>query len=813
MRRRHGVAGFVEILSLLELIGAKMGHFSFAPRFGKSYDAIRCAGLFRSVIAISGIDMRLLTVAASICTILLSVGHAQDDLHKGNWLAWRGPLQSGVSLEKFESYSFSGEPLWTDTISGRGTPLVFDGRLYTWGYRGQGADLVEVLQARDEETGDVIWEQEKSDFISDTIYNRYSIGAPAIDPETGNVIVATTFGLVTCYDKDGEIQWEHSMIERFGRLTFPNGRAGAPVIDGDLVIIRGVTSYWGADGPARDRFFGFDKKTGDLIWSSTPGVGPPFLKDTSMSTPFLETRGGKRVFYVGTGCGNIACVNVKNGKALWRYQVSMGGVNSSPIILGDTLLCVHGKENLDTTEMGRAFAINLPEDFDNPGASEDPAGGAPRLPATVEKWRNPIEMFTSSPTLYDGRMYQMNKSGTLFCVDAETGKTLWEEKLANSQLHASPLYADGRLFVTTFPGELIILNVTGDEPVIEEKVELEGNAIGSPAICNGRLYVHTTEKLYCYQICPKEGVSWDDAPVDALPETGAAAALAAVPADVLLRSGEEMTVAVRQVDAVGLPVSDADAVSWETFVPPTARVKAKMDASFEGNTISAGDDATLSAGAWKATSGDLSGILRGRVIADLPYTEDFESFTIGEEGFAFPPLPWIGARLKWVVKEHEGNKVLEKTLDRVLFQRSLSFIGHPDESDYTVQADVMTDGSRRIKSVVGLINQRYLIYLDGNKRVLEVNSNHERLKQSVPFSMSANKWYTLKTRVDIAEDGSGVIRAKAWEKGTDEPEAWTIEVEHANAHAKGAPGLYGFSPQSQKTVFIDNISIVPNEAE
>ena len=47
-------------------------------------------------------------------------------------------------------------------------------------------------------------------------------------------------------------------------------------------------------------------------------------------------------------------------------------------------------------------------------------------------------------------------------------------------------------------------------------------------------------------------------------------------------------------------------------------------------------------------------------------------------------------------------------------------------------------------------------------------------------------------------------------KGEPEPDAWTIEVNHKSAHKKGAPGLFGFSPQAQKTVYIDNISITAN---
>ncbi|MEM7698002.1 MAG: PQQ-binding-like beta-propeller repeat protein [Verrucomicrobiota bacterium] len=760
---------------------------------------------FRSLLALGAI-----TLASQLAV-------ADDHLHEGNWLSWRGPLQTGVSLEKFDGFSFNEEPVWTYEIEGRSTPIIFNGRLYSWGYRGQGADLEEVVQARDEETGEVIWERSTNDFISDTIYNRYSIGAVAVDPETENVIVATTYGLVNCYDKDGNDVWSHSMMERFGRLTFPNGRAGAPVIDGDIVVIRGVTSFWGAQGPARDRFFGFDKNTGELLWSSTPGVGPPFLKDSSFSNPYFETRDGKRVFYAGTGCGNIVCINANDGTELWRYQVSMGGVNSAPLILGDTLIAIHGKENLDTTEMGRLFAINLPEDYDETGGADDPAGGAPRLPADVEIWRQTLEMFTSSPVLHDGKIYQMVKTGSLHAVDAVSGELLWELKLANSQLHASPLYADGHLFVPTFPGEFFVIDVTGDEPVITNEIKLAGNCIGSASIADGRVYVHTTEQLYAFEI-ETDGISYDSVPEDPAPEAGPATHFTAAPADVLLQAGGSQEIRLIKRDANGIALGDAGVATWETFIPPTARVQSTMDAAFDGNAISASADASLSAGAWKGEADGLTGFVRGRVISNLPYVEDFEGFelaakpggSVGGREFDFPPLPWIGARLKWEVIELDGNQVLSKTLDRVLFQRSLSFIGAPGLSNYTMQADLMTDGNRRIKSTIGLINQRYIIALIGNANLLEVSSNHERVKQSVPFKIDANVWYTLKTNVDVGEDGVGVIRAKAWAKGEPEPEEWTIEVTHNSAHTEGAPGLFGFAPQSQKTVYADNISIEQN---
>jgi hypothetical protein len=108
-----------------------------------------------------------------------------------------------------------------------------------------------------------------------------------------------------------------------------------------------------------------------------------------------------------------------------------------------------------------------------------------------------------------------------------------------------------------------------------------------------------------------------------------------------------------------------------------------------------------------------------------------------------------------------------------------------------------------------MINQRYMVVLKGNSQQLEISSNQERLRQSVPFSWVPNEWYTIKSRVDVDAKGSGVIRAKAWKKTEPEPEAWTVEFTHKTAHSNGAPGLFSFTPQEQRA-WIDNVSVKPN---
>ena len=110
-----------------------------------------------------------------------------------------------------------------------------------------------------------------------------------------------------------------------------------PVIDGDLVITRGITANWGAQGPAADRFYAFDKKTGELVWASSPGDRP---KDNSFSHPQLSWRNGKRVFYAALGDGSVACVNARTGDPIWRVPLFRAGINATTI--------VHNNDKLST---------------------------------------------------------------------------------------------------------------------------------------------------------------------------------------------------------------------------------------------------------------------------------------------------------------------------------------------------------------------------------------------------------------------------------------------------------------------------------
>ena len=749
------------------------------------------------------------------------------------WLSWRGPQQNGTSLEtNLPDKLDAAKPLWRVDYPGASTPVIANGKLYIMGYLGDGPDLQEGVACFDAETGKQLWEHRYSDFLSDIIYNRYATSSPTVDPETGNVYTQGTQGLLTAFSTDGKELWQQSLMELYGRLTFPNGRTASPLVDGDLVITRGITANWGANGPASDRFYAFDKATGDLVWTSSPADRP---KDSCYSLPYLGFLDGKRVFMATTGDGSVVCGNARTGEPIWRIPMAKAGINASVLVHNnDKVIAVYGTPY----EPGQMVAMKIPQ-----VAPKAPAPGPVVVERSqVELWSNELSTSASSPILVGDRLYVVAEKGDLCAVDVNTGKIVWTLKLGIEQRNSCPLYADGKLYVPMLDdpaskkegeseagtkGAFYVIKPGASQGEILSHIAVDGRCLGSPTAYNGKVYLQTTRRLYCFgKAGDNAGRAPELAPV-AWPKPGPAAQLQVIPSETLLRPGQAAAFRIRSLDAKGFTVEeikDVTAVKWAKYIPPTAKVKAALNASFDAQgRLVAAKDQVPSAGAFEATLGDLKGYIRGRVLPYPPMTEDFESFNLTEKtanevepptAFAYPPLPWIGARFKFEVREKDGSKVLTKTVDNRFFQRATVFIGGPEMKSYTLEADVMSEGNKRKMSEVGLINQRYVIVLKGNDKKLEVSSNLDRLRvpaaeEPPNFNWLPNVWYHLKTRVDVAPDGSGVVRAKAWKRDEPEPAAWTLEVPHKHAHRSGSPGLFGFSPQDMR-VFIDNIKVTPN---
>jgi outer membrane protein assembly factor BamB len=719
--------------------------------------------------------------------VLLFAAGLAPALVASDWTESRGPSRDGTSSEKNlpSRWSPSGENLaWTLPFGGRSTPVIHGNRLYLQTTTAGDVSLTqERLVAVDATSGKVLWEQKVSQFLSDVPQHRAAWASPAVDPATGNIFMFTVSAELLAFSPEGKLLWKRSLPEEYGAITTHGGRTTSPIIEGDMVILNTLLQGWGDLARPGNRYFAFDKTTGQTIWISAPQTRH---YDTNYSSPIVVDVNGVRQLIVGGTDGVFHGIKVNTGQPVWSLEVSKRAILNSPIFRDNTVYIAHGEENIDTTEMGMLAAVD--------------ATGIGVLTGAAIKWKTHNFMPTfASPVMDAERLYGMDNSAILAAFDLKTGKELWTKTLGTLQ-KGSPTLADGKLYIGTENGKFYIIrpSATGPEVLDEDVLGTPGSPepiIASPAIANGRVYVVSMERVYA--IGPKQPTTIAEPPMKLAPTAapGPPAAVQVFPYEALLDTGASQVFTVKLYDAKGQFIREAKAgeVQWATD-----QLAGTVGA--DGKYVAPGDGA---AGYVKATVGSLTGQARVRVIPPLPWSYDFD-------GIKATPAWWT-SNLKAMPRELDGSGVLVRPRDDTVGRRTKLMMGRPDWSDYTVEADVRGLEMRRQRGDVGLINQRYVLMLFGNNQKLELQpwQAANEMTVSVPnLTWELNTWYRMKLRVENRPDGTTLAQGKVWKRDQPEPAKWTIEKVDRIPHRAGAPGLYG---DGISDVFFDNFKVYKNQ--
>ena len=275
---------------------------------------------------------------------------AASPLLAGDWPDWRGPNRDGTTTEKGlpEKWSLKGENLaWKAPYGGRSTPVILGDRLYLENTAGSGANEQERLMCFNADTGQLLWEYKFNLYQSDVPAHRVAWAAPATDAETGNVYSFGVNNLLTALTRDGKKLWERSITEEFSPFTTHGGRTISPIVDGDLVIVSTPVSTWGTMANRAQRFIALDKRTGDIIWISTPG-GRPY--DTSYSAMNIVKINGTRLLITGGSDGAALAIKPQTGEPVWNLPLAKRGMNTGMVANGKYAIVSHGDENLEGNE-------------------------------------------------------------------------------------------------------------------------------------------------------------------------------------------------------------------------------------------------------------------------------------------------------------------------------------------------------------------------------------------------------------------------------------------------------------------------------
>ena len=414
---------------------------------------------------------------------IFSIGSALG----GDWDSWRGPYQNGVSLETGLTNS-TKDILWRIPYGGHSTPVIHQGRLYAVNLTGKGITEQEELYAVDAATGKDLWQYKFNCFHTDVPNSRVGWASPTVDPETGNIYVNGVQGLVMCISPAGKLIWSKSTTELYGRVTGYGGRTYTPLIDEDRVIVAFNNSSYGPQAIGSHRFLALNKKTGDIIWWGTPGGRP---EDPTYSNPVVAVIKGQRLIIAGNADGYLYAMKARTGEKVWSFWISQRGLNATPVVDGDRVYITHSEENVDNSSaMGRVVCI------DGTGHGD--------VTKTHELWRaDGIDDGYATPLLHNGRLYVMNNSGVLYCYDSVTGKKHWEF-VAGREGKGSPVWADGKIFVTLANGQFKILEDKGDSCQVIDAFNFNAGPekgieiFSSPAVSDGRIAFCTTTEMVCF---------------------------------------------------------------------------------------------------------------------------------------------------------------------------------------------------------------------------------------------------------------------------------------------------------------------------
>jgi outer membrane protein assembly factor BamB len=108
--------------------------------------------------------------------------------------------------------------------------------------------------------------------------------------------------------------------------------------------------------------------------------------------------------------------------------------------------------------------------------------------------------YVPSALFYDGRVYLVRDGGMMSCLDAKTGKPYYAQERLNAlgNYYASPVAADGKVFVASLDGVLSVIKAGGEKPEVLSQVKFGERIAGTPALVDGVIYVRTASKLYAF---------------------------------------------------------------------------------------------------------------------------------------------------------------------------------------------------------------------------------------------------------------------------------------------------------------------------
>ncbi|RMG36456.1 MAG: pyrrolo-quinoline quinone, partial [Planctomycetota bacterium] len=376
--------------------------------------------------------------------MILAAPVAQGD----NWPQWRGPHGNGISDE-------TGIPIrwdrkhnvaWRLPLPGPAgaTPVVWADRIFLTSPDGDDLLLLAVSTE-----GKLLWKRRVSRGNRTVRGDEGNAASPSPCTDGRHVWATFANGAMACFDMDGREVYRLDLNRKYGPFRIQFGMTSTPVLyDGRLYY-----QFIHGDGRAETHealVVCLDAATGREIWKSPRVTGATNENEHSYASPILYTD-GERALIITHGADYTIAYDAEDGSEQWR----LGGLNprddprrryhptlrfvASPVVNGEFLV-------IPTAKNGPVFCIR-------PNGSGDLTGRKEIL------WwvRDANTPDVPSPLVLDELVYLCRENGNLLCLEARTGREVYHERTHRNRHRASPVAADGHVYLTARDGKVTVV--------------------------------------------------------------------------------------------------------------------------------------------------------------------------------------------------------------------------------------------------------------------------------------------------------------------------------------------------------------------
>jgi outer membrane protein assembly factor BamB len=421
---------------------------------------------------------------------------------EGSWPSFRGPDAAGIAdgqkLPDAWQAKTGENILWRTPIPGlaHSSPVVWGDRIFVTtavssrgnatfkpGLYGDGDASDDrsphnwMVYAIDKRTGRIAWERTAASGEPRNkrhIKSTYASASPATD---GRIVVAW-FGSqgVFAYDVTGQPLWQVDLGRvDMGAYDIPSyewGPASSPIIWDDLVILQ-------VDTQADSFLIALDAATGKTVWKTDRDELPSWGTPTVIATP----SGNELV----TNASNyIRGYDPRTGRELWKLGGSSKITAPTPFGAGGFIVVASGRgpeRPIFVIRPGSRGDLTLQKDqSSNPSIAWSKTGRGSYMP---------------TPLAYQGILYVLANNGVFDAYDLKTGEEIYRQRLepVGSGFSASPVAADGRLYLSSEDGDIIVVAAG------REFKKLAVNPVGellmsTPALSEGVMYVRGVSSLF-----------------------------------------------------------------------------------------------------------------------------------------------------------------------------------------------------------------------------------------------------------------------------------------------------------------------------